>query len=261
MADTQTILGPRKVTLLMLGLRAVCGLGGGVMGTMVLLISVLLGASIFSGFASEDGGGTLNPLVVFVFMAVTFLSSCLSNTISCLLIGLTDKGKYKSLFSTLYQVFAINLAILILMAPVYIIVSGVSVEMMAYVAALQILVSIIASSLILEILSDAKYALLGVYSTVFGLIFASAINFALYIMAGQNTSILLFAALPVIWMMLGLMNGLVGMGYRFVYDAYGIDFLSKYIKYGRDEEVGQEEEITRKDVLSVKKDVKGGEFF
>ncbi len=259
MEANKSDFGPRKVSLLMLGLRTIAGLGGGVVGTTVLLVAVFLGASVLSSITSTEGA--MNPLVIFVFMAVTFLSSCLANVGSTLLIGLTDRAKYKTIFSTIYQVFAVNLVTLILMAPVYIIVSGLSIEMMAYVAALQILITIVASNLILEILSDSKYALLGVYSTIFGLVAASAVNFALFQLAGQNGTILLFAALPVIWLMLGLMNGLVGMGYRFVYDAYGVDFLSKYIKYGEDAEPQVEEEITEKDVLSMKKDVKGEEFF
>ena len=259
MGDTKTDFGPRKVSLLVLGFRALAGIAGGIVGTMVLLFSVFLGASFFS---TEQGVETsLNPLVIFVFMAVTFLSSCLANCVSTFLVGLTDRSKYKNLFSSMYQIFAVNLAIMILMAPIYIIVSGLDMATMAYVAAIQILLSVIASAMILEILSDAKYALLGVYNVVLGLIFASALNFALYQLVGQNPTILLFAALPVIWMMLGLFNGLVGMGYRFVYDSYGIDFLSKYVKYGRDEEEPEaEEEITEKEILGMKKDYSGGEF-
>jgi len=260
MKPSKSDFGPRKVPLLTLGLRTLAGLGGGIVGTAVLLVAVFLGASVLSSITSTEGA--VNPLVIFVFMAVVFLSSCLSNVVSTLLIGLTDRDKYKMLFSTIYQVFIVNLVTLVLMAPVYIIVSGFSAEMMAYVAALQILITIVASALILEILSDAKYALLGVYSVTFGLVAASAINFILYKMAGENGTILLFAALPVIWFMLGLMNGLIGMGYRFIYDSYGVDFLSKYVKYGLDTEPSsEEEEITEKDALSMKQDVKGGEFF
>ena len=177
MGDTKTDFGPRKVSLLVLGFRALAGIAGGIVGTMVLLFSVFLGASFFS---TEQGVETsLNPLVIFVFMAVTFLSSCLANCVSTFLIGLTDRSKYKNLFSSMYQIFAVNLAIMILMAPIYIIVSGLDMATMAYVAAIQILLSVIASAMILEILSDAKYALLGVYNVVLGLIFASALNFAL----------------------------------------------------------------------------------
>jgi len=260
MGDTKNDLGPRKVSLMVLGFRALAGVAGGITGTMVLLFSVFLGASFFS---TEQGADetSLNPLIIFVFMAVTFLSSCLSNSVSTFLIGLTDRSKYKNLFSSMYQIFAVNLAIMILMAPIYIIVSGLDITFMAYVAAIQILLSVIASALILEILSDAKYALLGVYNVVLGLIFASAFNFVLYQMAGQNPTILLFAALPIIWMMLGLFNGLVGMGYRFIYDAYGIDFLSKYVKYGRDEEEPEgEADITEKEILGMKKDYSGSDF-
>lgn len=257
--ETAKSIGPRKVTLLALGLRALAGLGGGVVGTMVLLVAVFLGASVLSGISTEENAG--NPLVIFVFMAVTFLSSCLANCVSTLLIGLTDRDKYKMIFSTIYQVFIVNLVTLILMAPVYIIVSSLSVEMMAYVAALQILITIVASALILEFLSDTKYALLGIYSVIFGLVLASILNFVLYHVAGENATILLFAALPVTWLMLGFMNGVVGMAYRFVYDAYGVDFLSKYVKYGQDTDAQVEEEITEKDVLSMKKDVKGSDFF
>lgn len=260
MDATTNDFGPRKVSLLTLVFRTLAGLGGGVMGTAVLLFAVFLGSSVLSSISGDGETAALNPLVIFIFMAVVFLSSCLSNCISALLIQLTDREKYKMISSAVYQVFVANLVLFISTVPVYIIVSGVSIEMMVYVAAIQILISVMASALILEILSDAKYALLGVYSMIFGLLAASAVNFALYQLAGQNGAVLLFAALPVIWMMVGLFNGLTGMAYRFVYESYGVDFLSKYVKYGQDTEPVTEEPITEKDVLKMKKDDSGSEF-
>ncbi|MBU1019079.1 MAG: hypothetical protein ABII07_00400 [Patescibacteria group bacterium] len=261
MNDATTDFGPKKVSFLTLIFRALAGLAGGTMGTAVLLIAVFLGSSLLSPLAGEEGSGmALNPLVIFIFMVVVFLSSCLANVVSTFLIGLTDRKKYATLFSAVYQVFIANIVILVFSAPVYIIVSGLSTEMMGYVAAIQILISVMASYLILEILSDVKYALLGVYGATLGLVFASAVNFILYQIFGQNPTILLFAALPVIWMVLGLFNGLTGMGYRFVYDSYGVDFLSKYVKYGQDTEPEKPEEITEKDVLSLEKDEGGKEF-
>ncbi len=239
--NPDTNLGPRPVPLLVLLLRALGGIGGGIIGTAVVVVISILGAGILQsalGTGSEDG--SVHPLFVFVFIAMMFLGSLTSNLLGPLFLGLSDRQKYKALTTSLYQIFIANIVILIVLVPVYMIVSGLKVEMLSSVAALQVVVSAFISALILEIIADHKYALLGVYSTAFSILVSAGIYFFFYSVSSQQPIILLFLALPVIWGAIGIFSGLMGLVYEKVYRLYGIDFLSSAVKYGNDENYGVE---------------------
>jgi len=139
------------------------------------------------------------------------------------------------------------------------IVSGLKVEMIASVAALQVVVSAFISALILEIIADYKYALLGVYSTAFSVLVSAGIYFFFYSVSSEQPIILLFLALPVIWGAIGIFSGLLGLVYEKVYRLYGIDFLSSAIKYGDDETYG-EEPVEEDEEEEKPKDDAGAEF-
>ena len=234
-------LGPRPVSPLVLLLRALSGLGGGVVGTAVVIFIAFLGAGILqSALGASSENDTIHPLFVFVFIAMMFLGSLASNLLGPLFIGLTDRKKYVGLTTSLYQIFAANLVILIVLVPVYMIVSGLKIEMLASVAALQVVVSAFISALILEIIADHKYALLGVYSTAFSILVSAGIYFFFYSVSPDQPMVLLFLALPVIWTSIGVFSGLMGLVYEKVYRLYGVDFLSSAVKYGQDETYGAE---------------------
>lgn len=234
-------VGPRPVPPLVLLLRAVGGIGGGVIGTAIVILISILGTGILqSALGSGSADGTVHPLFVFVFIAMMFLGSLTSNIFGPLFLGLSDRKKYIHLTTSLYQIFIVNLVILIVLVPVYMIVSGVKVELLSSVAALQVVVSAFISALILEIIADHKYALLGVYSTTFAILVSAGIYFFLYSASANQPLILLFLALPVIWGAIGIFSGLMGLIYEKIYHLYGVDFLSSEIKYGQDEAFGEE---------------------
>jgi hypothetical protein len=234
-------VGPLPVSPMILLLRALGGIGGGVVGTAVVILISILGAGILQsalGAGSEDG--TVHPLFVFVFIAMMFLGSLASNLLGPLFLGLSDRKKYVALTTSLYQIFIANIVILIVLVPVYMLISGLKVEMLSSVAALQVVVSAFVSALILEIIADHKYALLGVYSTAFSVLVSAGIYFFFYSVSSDQPIILLFLALPVIWGAIGIFSGLMGLVYEKIYRLYGIDFLSSEVKYGDDENYGVE---------------------
>lgn len=228
-------LGPRPMVLSTLLLRALGGLGGGLLGTGLFVVIAFLGAGILgSAFGANTDGGTIHPLFVFVFLAMIFLGSCAANVLGPLFAGLADREKYTHLSSSLAQIFIANVVILVVVAPVYMIVSTFNPEFLTGVAALQILVSAFASALILEIVAQYRYALLGVYSTAFAVLASSGVYFLFYGFSSGNPLILLFIALPVIWLSITLFGGVLEWVYGLVYKLYGMDFLSSVMKYGRD---------------------------
>lgn len=261
MNPNETDLGPKPVGGFTILLRTLGGLGGGVIGTGIILAIAFLGASILSSALGASTDGAVHPLFVFVFMAMMFLGSLAANILSPLFMALTDRAKYKRLSTTLYQIFIANLVILIVIAPVYMIVSGLKVDSIAAVAALQVVVSAFVSALILEVIADYRYALLGVYSTALSVLVSAGVYFLFYTVSSGQPIILLFIGLPTIWVSIGLFSGLLGFLYGWIYKLYGVDFLSSVVKYGQDESWDTPEEVAEKVQQKEKAKVDSGAKF
>src|SRR3989339_2200358 len=128
--------GPSQIGGLEIVLRTLGGLGGGIIGTGLIFLISILGSGIFPAvFGETSSDGTVHPLFVFLFLAMVFLGSATANLLGVLFIGLSNREKYAHLSTTLVQIFILNIVILILVAPVYMIVAGLNIEMIAFVAA------------------------------------------------------------------------------------------------------------------------------
>lgn len=235
-AEATKTIGPRAVPFLTVLLRTFGGLGGGIVGTGLILVIAFLGSGILSSaFGVEGGDVEVHPLFVFVFLAMIFVGSCAANVLGPLFVGLVDREKYTHLASSLYQIFIANVVMLVVVAPVYMVVASLKPELIGGVAALQVVVTAFVSAMILEIVASYRYALLGVYATAFSALIASGVYFFFYGVSSSSTPIiLLFVALPVMWTSIALFGGLLEWVYAWFYKVYGVDFLSSVMKYGED---------------------------
>lgn len=257
-------LGPRSIPLFLLLLRALAGLGAGLVGSGVIFAVALLGANVLQSALAVSGArtdGALHPLFVFVFMAMMFVGSATSNILGPLFIGLSDREHYKRLSTTLTQIFVANVVILILLAPVYMVGAGLNTALLPSVAALQVIVSAFATALILEIIADYRYALIGVYGTVVAVLVSAAVYFLFYSISVEQPLILLLMALPVMWGSIGLFGGLMNLLYAWIYKVYGVDFLSGATVYGEDERWVSEEEEKQTELAAIERSTDTGASF
>lgn len=225
---------PPQFTFLSLITRTFAGLGGGILGSVVLLVIYILSVSIVAPVLNPSGDVTeISPLFIFILMGMVFASTLSANLIGPFLISLTQSGKYKRVTTSLFQIFIVNIVVFIILAPIYLFSQGLGFEFMSYAAGLQIAFSVLASALVFEIIANMKYALLGVYSTIFAVLAAIAINIMVYTMFG-NATILLFIALPLLWGGIGFMFGIVGMIYQWIVRTWGTDYLSTFQDYTKD---------------------------
>lgn len=232
---------PPQFTFLSLITRTFAGVGGGILGSIVLLVIYILSVSVVAPVLNpvEIGSATggempeISPLFIFILMGMVFASTLAANLIAPLLISFTQSGKYKRVTTSLFQIFIVNIVVFIILAPIYLFSQGLGFEFMSYAAGLQIAFSVLASALIFEIIANYKYALLGVYSTIFAVLAAIAVNIMVYTMLG-NATILLFIALPLLWGGVGFMFGIVGMIYQWVVRTWGTDYLSTFQDYTKD---------------------------
>lgn len=255
--------GPRKMSFFTLVLKTFAGLAGGVAGTLILLMIFLGASSILQPVLSpaEEAAQEVSPLFVFVLMAMIFATCVVSSLIAPLLMSYTERERYTRVTTAMSQIFVMNIVIFAFVAPIYLTTSTTRLELTAYAAGLQIILSATAGALIMELIHDYRYSLISVYTTILGVLVATAMSFFLYTGLGtSSTTLLLFAVLPLIWGSIGFFQGAIAMFYYWLYQNYGTDFLATTMSYGTDygapesgEEEEEEEEIE-------KEDTEGGNF-
>lgn len=253
--------GPRKMSFFTVVLKTFAGLVGGIAGTLVLLLIFLSTSSILqpvlgTTVENEFASGEVSPLFMVILMSMIFATSLISSMLSTFLLAYTERDRYTRIATTMSQVFIINIVIFAFVLPIYLTTSTTRLELTAFAAILQIILSAASSSLILELIHDYRYSLLAVYTTVLGVLVATGITFMLYITSG-NTTVVLFAALPTLWFFIGLSQGVLAMIYYWIYQTWGSDFLANSTNFGQDygipDQTEEEEQI-------VHPDVEGGTF-
>lgn len=260
-------LGPPHPTFLSFVIQSFGALGGGVFGTLIMLVIFLLSSSILKPVLTVTNDlNSIHPMFIFVLMAMIFVGALSSALISLLCIALSDRSQYQRISSTLVQAFVINIVIFILLAPVYVVASNIALQPLVYIAGLHLILSNLGSALALKIIAAHRYALLGIYSAILSILVSLGINLMIFQIARKDLTILLFAALPVIWGSFGLIEGALSLGYRSIYNLYGVDFLRSDITYGKDYATTEEEvsALTEEEqenlYLKTEKDLSGSDF-
>jgi len=247
--------GPPKVGLLKGALKFVAGLAGGVAGTLILIAIFLLSSSILDPVFNPSDSEASEPLFIFIFMIMIFLAALGTNIISSLILAFTERDRYTRISSSIYQIFILNIIVFLIIVPVYIATSSISLPLTAFAVAIHILLTCFGSALILEVMARPKYALLGIYSVTLGILLSLGAIFFIYQLIPESSLLLMFVAIPVVWGCIGLSEGLFYSIYYFIYNAYGTDFLSIKTAYGEDLNIGEEEVVEEE-----QKDVSGAEF-
>ncbi|MBI4994305.1 hypothetical protein HZC21_01515 [Candidatus Peregrinibacteria bacterium] len=230
--------GPPSPSFLTLVLKTFAGLGGGIAGMVILLIIFLGASTILNSVFNPDllaETTDKSPLFIFVFMAMIFLTSLGANLLGSLFFTFVEHEKYSRTSTAMYQVFFANLVIFIILAPVYLLLDSRNLmDMVGFLAGFQALIGALASMMILEIIGNLRYALVGVYGVIFAMLIGAASIILTYELTQNNTVIVLFSTLPVIWTLLGFVTVIVEMLYRWLYTLYGSDFLMSKTSFGRD---------------------------
>lgn len=251
--------GPRPMSFFTMVLKTFAGFGGGIAGTIVLIIIFLATSSILQ---PALGGAAMSPdevspLFIVVLLGMVFATSLVSSMVGPLFLAYTERERYNRISTTLGQIFIMNIVIFAFVLPVYLTASSTSLQITAFTAALQVILSATAGSLILELLHDSRYPLLAVYETVLALLTSIAIGF-LFFTVTSNATILMFIALPMIWGFIGFFHAAVTMFYYWIFTTWGTDYLATESQFGTDygiaeetEEVGEEEPA---------EDVEGSDF-
>lgn len=256
----QEAYGPRPMSFFTLVLKTFAGLGGGVAGALVLLLIFLATSSILQpalGGAATLEPGEISPLFTVVLVGMVFATSLVSSMAGAALLAYTERERYTRLSTTMGQIFIMNLVIFAFVVPIFLTATTTSLQIAAYAAGLQVILSATAGSLILELVHDARYPLLAVYETILAILASVALSFIFFTITG-NATILMFIALPMIWGLIGFSHAAVTMFYYWIFTTWGTDYLATETQLGTDygvpdqtEEEAEEEE---------REDVEGSDF-
>ncbi|MBL4695063.1 hypothetical protein JKY72_06885 [Candidatus Gracilibacteria bacterium] len=257
--NQENSIGPAKIPFTTFLLKILAGTGGGVVGTLVLVLIFLLANSVLTPLSGNFATGDyISPIFIFLLMIMVFLSSTVGNMLSVFLLALTEPEKYKRKATAVTQVFIVSLVIFLVMVPVYFLTTSIDVSVTAYAVALHIIISAQVSAIILEIISNYKHALVGVYGVTFSILVAAGLLFGIAGLTDYSAAILLFIALPVVWGSIAFTQSVVTMIYGWFARVYDKDFLASETFYGKD--YGKELETPQQKSENKAKDEKGADF-
>lgn len=219
---------PEKPSIKAFFLRIAAGLAAGITGSLLLLVIYLLTATYIQPLinpATVGIGEESSPMFVFVFMVIVFIAILTTNIVGSFLMGMAVRERYTNLSEAITKILFMNLLIFVLMIPLYLIAANINVEFLIYAVALQIFLSAQASILCLEVVSNGKYAIIGIYSTIIAILLSAGILFLIN-KSTLNPTAFFFAIFPTVWVFMGLSHGLLALLYGMVASASGKDFMA-----------------------------------
>lgn len=240
------IIEPPKMGLATVLFRTIAGVFSGALGSAVIFLVIILTQSLIAGVFDSDM--SFNPVFIFIVLVMAFLSLQVAAIASTSLFAYIQSYKYTRLTSTLVQIFLINLLMFVVMIPAYVVVSQLDSEAIIYVGATHVVFSLIASTLIMEIMTQYRYAILSVYSTIASVMLAILIILFVQFSLSDILIVPLMLMLPIAWGCIGLFLGLGEMAYNWVYETYGVDYLSLDTNYGMEYSEKVEEEDLDADI-------------
>lgn len=225
----------RPLTFSLFFLRLLSGIIGGATGTLALFVIYFIMSNVMP--QTKD----VNSLSLFVIIVMTFVGTITANTITGVMITFMDNEKYSRRKTTIVHIFLFNLILFFATIPLYLL--GVMLNITNGIAAVHFLLSAFVSALIMEVLAGYKYSLLGIYSTALG-IFVSIGIALLMLAAGAKPIVIMFSAMPGVWLILQIIGGIAELIYDNFVHLYGIDAMDIQTDLGGDAvvEPGDEEE-------------------
>ncbi len=223
-------------------LRFLVGFGSGFVGSIILGIILLLSWSIigdtFSSISITQSNLTLelssaktHPLFLSLIVLAFFLA-ILTSTLMYGFLTPTIEDKYKFRSTILSQTFFGNLIFLFLMIPIYVLAKKLFLANgVASAGALHVMTVSIFTFSVIELLNEKKHILVRLYGGILGI---SIFLFFGTMFLKNNTTIFVFLILPLILGCLGAGNAIMEIFYQWLYQNYGIDFLSTKTRFDVD---------------------------
>jgi hypothetical protein len=230
-----------KIPLSSLIFRTLAGVIGGGFGSVIILLGVLLSSSLVQSIVGETGESTVHPLFIFFVIALAFIALLVADLITVTFLTYLNREKFTRLFSSLVQVFIMNIVIAVFTFPLYLMVSAQNVQNIAFIVGLQVILSVTCSVLTMETLAKSKHLILSLYAIIIAIVTTVIFSLAMGVNV-QTSSQMAFLIMPLTWGLFAFWHCSGEMVYQWTYGIYGEDFLSSETSYGEDYGRKEEEE-------------------
>ena len=257
------VFGPRIITNYHVITRTIAGIFGGMCGTIVLIVILLLGSNIFSTINSATSTatgaaallGNKTEINIFLVIAGVTFASLTANIMSLLGFVLFDREKYSKFVISTIQIIIMTLVTLGCMLPSYLLVGSSYSEQLVYLVTSHLVISSLLSAFVVEIVNNYKYVMVGFYGITLGILIGVSVELFLAMSPKTGNTIgvlgfLILTLLPLIWTSIGFFSSLFEMLYGWLYTVYGLDWLgnmTNYIEIEEDEDESSLDDEENKD--------------
>lgn len=205
--------------------KAISGIVAGLSGALVIFVLYFGAKNVIEPVFLRTMSVASQPFFPLILMGMVFTGVLISNIIGAtLMVFAKHKSKFANI-KTAKQVFLhtiiINSSIFAMLIPGYIIAP----QWAAAVAWTHITLTVLASMLLYHVVTDSRHIIVGLYAGITGILLSSW-GMIFLIEETQSWSIGLLAALPVIWTVMGLLDGLLGLFYAKLARRFSSDFLA-----------------------------------
>lgn len=217
-----TSYGPKKVLIQDIAVNALWACISGFLGSIIILLIVFSTSKfidIAGTFQSANlAGGTTNPMFPFVLSIITFVATLITVLVWTKLLTMTDSEKYKSQGEIYGQIGFFAILLYLCFTPIYIYTGIQNYENILTVFIAHVLLFSFGSSLIIELLNNYRYVLIGLYWNFIALCAASSITLLLFysMSTGQAKLIIMLIIIPLILTTMSLIKWL----FEFLYYSY-----------------------------------------
>jgi hypothetical protein len=250
-ASLEDRLGPAEVDLVSVGLGTLGGIIAGFFGGLLSFVA----SYVFVGMTQVAGTG----VYPYLLSLVAFFSIVLTVSTYFVFMRMLFPDKYRGAGLGFGQILLFCIFSYACVTPLYIAVGIMAPEQILTVFAIHVTLAVFGSSLVLEIVSNYRYVLLGVYGSFFGL-FGSVVLTAAYFFGAQESARAIYSLLALPVVIAGIMTFvrlLFEAIYSFLYRQVGIDPLGDIFERIEQEELGEARRAERELVRFGKSDDSG----
>lgn len=195
---------PRKILIWDIALNTLGALIAGFIGSIIILTIVFATSSIISIPATFDSarldGWSNNPMFPFILSFITFFSTMISFFIGTTILHMTDPIRYKKSTLAYGQIWIFAIITYICITPIYIYTGLINYDYIMIVFIIHCIVLALGTSLILELLNNYRYILVGFYGSFIWVFFTSIMTVIIFssVESGKAKLLSLLIILPLI---------------------------------------------------------------
>ncbi|MDP5039229.1 MAG: hypothetical protein NWP80_02180 [Candidatus Gracilibacteria bacterium] len=247
----QNNYGPKNISINDIFLNVAGIIMSGIIGSVIIIIFVFVLSNIMeiptNIFNKTSLSGQNNIFLPFILSLVTFLVTLFTSNINYIFLKTIDSNNYKTNSIIFFNINLFSIIFYIFFIPIYIFLGMKNYENIVYVFISNVLIINFGQLLLLELLNNFRYILLGFYGSFIGMFLSSSIIYIFFnfFSSGYAKLISLLIILPLSGSLMILFKGLFDIIYYKYFLLTGNDNLSDIFSQIESEE----RDILKKNII------------